>query len=89
MKTPQEELADLENARDAINQALPTQAAEIYTNIIKHNQLLEEVIKDLQDALYRFPVDINLWVALGDAHFRTENLQEALNDYTKAEDLIR
>jgi tetratricopeptide (TPR) repeat protein len=84
-----DEFAGLEDARNAINQGLPTQAAELYTGIIKQNRLLEEVIKDLQDALYRFPVDVDLWVAFGDAHFRMDNLQEALNDYTKAEDLVR
>jgi cytochrome c-type biogenesis protein CcmH/NrfG len=47
------------------------------------------VIKDLQDALYRYPVDVNLWVALGDAYIHTENLKDALNTLSKAEDLVR
>jgi len=44
---------------------------------------------DVQEALYRFPVDVNLWVVLGDAHLRTDDLQDALDAYTKAEDLVR
>ncbi|MFZ0533875.1 MAG: tetratricopeptide repeat protein [Anaerolineales bacterium] len=76
-------------ARNAVDQGLPTQAAEFYTGLIKQNYHLDEIIKDLQDALYRFPVDVDMWVTLGDAYFRTDELQEALNAYTKAEELVR
>ena len=88
VEAPQSELA-LQDARNAISQGLPTQAAEVYSGLIQQNQHLDEVIKDLQDALYRYPVDISLWVSLGDAFFHTNQLQEALNSYTKAEDLVR
>jgi tetratricopeptide (TPR) repeat protein len=81
--------ASFNDARNAVNQGHPSQAAEYYSGLIKQNFHLEEVIKDLQDALYRFPVDIDLWVTLGDAYFRTDDLQEALNAYVKAEDLVR
>ena len=89
-----EELPDanqivLSDARNAINQGLPTQAVEYYAGLIKQNYQLDEIIKDLQDALYRFPVDVDMWVSLGDAHFRSDELQEALNAYTKAEELVR
>ena len=89
VESPEGEFAALENARNAINQGFPAQAAEAYTNLVNRNLHLEEVIKDLQDALYRFPVDVNLWVTLGDAYYRTNELQLALNSYTKAEDLVR
>jgi len=79
----------LTDARNAINQGLPSQALEYYTGLIKQNYQLDEIIKDLQDALYRFPVDADMWVTLGDAYFRSEELQEALNAYSKAEELIR
>ena len=79
----------LTNARNAINQGLPTQATELYTRLIKQNYQLDEIIKDLQDAVYRFPVYVDMWVSLGDAYFRSEELQEALNAYTKAEKLVR
>jgi len=81
--------AALADARDAINQGQPSQAAGLYTRLIKQNYHLDEIIKDLQDALYRFPVDIDMWVTLGDAYHRTNDLQEALNAYTKAEELVR
>jgi len=81
--------AALVDAREAINQGQPSQAAGLYTRLIKQNYHLDEIIKDLQDALYRFPVDIDMWVTLGDAYHRTNDLQEALNAYTKAEELVR
>jgi cytochrome c-type biogenesis protein CcmH/NrfG len=89
VEAPEAELIALENARNAIKQGVPDQAAEVYTGLIKRNHHLEEVIKDVQEALYRFPVDTNLWMILGDAYLRTDELQEALNAYTKAEDLVR
>jgi len=67
----------------------PAQAAELYTGLVRHNLLIKDVINDVQEALYRFPVDVNLWVVLGDAFLRTDDLQEALNAYSKAEDLVR
>jgi cytochrome c-type biogenesis protein CcmH/NrfG len=50
---------------------------------------LNDIILDLEDALYRFPVDINIWQTLGDAYMQNNQLQEALNAYTKAEELLR
>jgi tetratricopeptide (TPR) repeat protein len=89
VETAQVEPFNLEDARDAISQGDTTQAVEVYTSLIKQNKQLEEIIKDLQEALYRFPVDVNLWVTLGDAYLHTNELQEALNTYSKAEDLVR
>ncbi len=79
----------LANAREAITQGQPSEAVAFYSELIKQNYHLNEVIKDLQDALYRFPVDVDMWVTLGDAQNRSNELQEALNAYTKAEELVR
>ena len=68
----EEDKTALAEARNAISQEQSTQAAEFYTGLIKQNYHLDEIIKDLQDALYRFPVDVDLWVTLGDAQFRIE-----------------
>ncbi len=83
------EIETLANARNAITQGQPSQAVAFYSELIKKNYRLNEVIKDLQDALYIFPVDVNMWVTLGDAHNRCADLQMALNAYTKAEELVR
>jgi tetratricopeptide (TPR) repeat protein len=83
------EINTLEDAHVALNQGQPSQAAAVYSRLIKQNYQLDEVIKDVQEALYRFPVDVNLWVTLGDAFLQTDELQDALNAYSKAEDLVR
>ena len=52
-------------------------------------KFLEEIIHDLRDALYRYPVEVTIWQTLGDAYMRENRLQEALDSYTKAEELLR
>lgn len=47
------------------------------------------IIDAIQKALYQYPVNIYLWQSLGDAFSKSGNLQEALDAYTKAEELIR
>ena len=68
------------NIQSAINE---------YGGLIKRGRLLDEVIHDLREALYRFPVDVSIWQALGDAYMRANRLQDALDAYTKAEELLR
>jgi cytochrome c-type biogenesis protein CcmH/NrfG len=43
----------------------------------------------LRNALYRHPVDIRLHISLGDAYAHGNRLQDALDTYTKAEELLR
>ena len=64
-------------------------ALDNYSRLIKKGRFLEEVIFDLRDALYRFPVDVDIWQSLGDAYMRANRLQDALDAYTKAEELLR
>ncbi len=64
-------------------------ALEIYGKLIKKGRLLDEVIFDLREALYRYPVEVIIWQALGDAYLRANRLQDALDAYTKAEELLR
>jgi tetratricopeptide (TPR) repeat protein len=67
---------------------IPT-ALQEYGKLIKKAKLLDEVIFDLREALYRYPVDVLIWQALGDAYMRANRLQDALDAYTKAEELLR
>ncbi len=76
-------------AQDALQQGLLNESMGIYVRLIKKGRLLDEVIHDLHEAVYRFPVDMIIWQTLGDAHMRTNRLQEALDAYTKAEELLR
>jgi cytochrome c-type biogenesis protein CcmH/NrfG len=60
-----------------------------YNTLIKKNKNLDDVIADLQAALFNHPVEITLWQTLGDAYMKADRLQEALDAYTKAEELLR
>lgn len=64
-------------------------ALQGYAQHIHNGEHLDETIQSLRDALYRHPVDINIWQTLGDALARNNQLQEALDAYTKAEELLR
>jgi len=93
---PEEELPEVETEEWLLNKARKdvekgdvAHASELYSQLIAQGVELGQVISDMQDALYRFPLDINLWQTLGDAYLRADRLQEALDAYTKAEELLR
>ena len=79
----------LSQAQDELTRSNIPGAMESYGKLIKKGKLLEEIIFDLREALYRYPVDISILQALGDAYMRANRLQEALDSYTKAEELLR
>jgi tetratricopeptide (TPR) repeat protein len=64
-------------------------AIELYSRMIRKGRNVEETIRDLRDAVYRFPVEVTVWQTLGDAYMRANRLQEALDAYNKAEELLR
>ena len=78
-----------EQARTAMTGNNLRGALDEYAKLIKRGRMLEEVIGDLRDATYSHPVDVVVWQTLGDAYMRAGRLQEALNSYTKAEELLR
>jgi hypothetical protein len=65
------------------------EAMKEYGKLIKKGHLLDEVIHDLREAIYRYPVDAIVWQTLGDAYMRANRLQDALDAFTKAEELLR
>ncbi|HZD56158.1 MAG TPA: helix-hairpin-helix domain-containing protein, partial [Anaerolineales bacterium] len=79
----------LNEAREAFAQGDLGTAIERYTHLIQGQQLLDEIVEDLLKAVDRHPVEIGLYQALGDAYMRKDQLQEALDAYTKAEELLR
>jgi len=81
--------AILHEAQEALWAGDLESALSLYDQLIRSDILLEEVIHDLRDATYRYPVDISIWQTLGDAFAKNNMLQEALDAYSKAEDLIR
>lgn len=86
---PAAEITTLQEAQDALNRGRVDAALVVYNRFIQQGEYLEETIHDLRDALYRYPIDINIWQAIGDAYARNNQLQEALDAYTKAEELLR
>ncbi|HSG44075.1 MAG TPA: tetratricopeptide repeat protein [Anaerolineales bacterium] len=79
----------LGSARAELSRSNIPGALETYGKLIKKGRFLEEVIFDLRDALYRYPVEVSIWQSLGDAYMRANQLQDALDAYTKAEELLR
>ncbi len=79
----------LSSAQDVLDQNSLDDAMKKYTKLIKKGRLLDEVIHDLREAIYRYPVDVIVWQTLGDAYMRANRLQDALDAYTKAEELLR
>ncbi len=80
---------NLASARDAMSHGKIPDALQAYGNLIRKGKLLEEITFDLKEALYRFPVEVSIWQTLGDAYMRANRLQDALDAYTKAEELLR
>jgi tetratricopeptide (TPR) repeat protein len=79
----------LGSARNELSRSNIPGALESYAKLIKKGRFLDEVIYDLREALYRYPVEVNIWQSLGDAYMRANRLQDALDAYTKAEELLR
>ena len=79
----------LQNARHQMAHGGMDVAISGYVKLIKRAKFLEEVIYDLKEATYTHPVDVIVWQTLGDAHMRANQLQDALDAYTKAEELLR
>jgi tetratricopeptide (TPR) repeat protein len=76
--------AQIELTRGNISGAL-----DGYEKLIRKGRMLDEIIFDLREALYRYPVDVSILQTLGDAYMRANRLQDALDSYTKAEELLR
>ena len=79
----------LGSARSELSRSNIPGALQSYEKLIKKARFLEDVIFDLREALYRYPVEVSIWQALGDAYMRANRLQDALDAYTKAEELLR
>ncbi len=81
--------AILIQARNALIQENVAETVTRYSYLIKRERMLDTVIRDLYEALYHFPMDVSIWQTLGDAYVRNNQLQEALDAYIKAEELLR
>ena len=79
---------ELVTAREAILTGDLSSALEQYTGLIQQKRYLIDIVRDLQDAVAVNPRDSELWQILGDAYMREDQIQAALEAYTKAEQLL-
>ncbi|RME08457.1 MAG: helix-hairpin-helix domain-containing protein, partial [Anaerolineae bacterium] len=63
-------------------------ALNIYAWLIKKGKRLEEVATDLEYAAGQYPDNPDVLQTLGDAYTRLDRLQEALDTYTRVEQLL-
>ncbi len=75
--------------KTALSEGNITEALDHYNQLIRRRKKLDLVIENLKEAVYRFPVDTDVLESLGDAYARSSRLQDALDSYTKAEELLR
>ncbi len=78
----------LDYANSSISEGNLEDAIKAFNNLIKKGNNLEETIQSLRSAVYRYPSEVIVWQALGDGYAKSNRLQEALDAYTKAEELI-
>ncbi len=89
VQSAEKDIALYENSKLELQRGNLIEAAQGYKKLIKKGKMLEEVIFDLREAQYSYPVDVVIWQTLGDAYMRANRLQDALDAYTKAEELLR
>ena len=85
----EKDMQALQKAREMMSHSRFSDSMNEYSRMIRKGKMLEDVIYDLQEAVYRHPVDVITWQTLGDAYFKANQLQEALDAYGKAEGLLR
>lgn len=88
LQAEQEAPGRLEQARQSLNYGKLDDAADHYGYLLRRRLLIQDVIADLDAAVHRHPQDATLWQTLGDAYMRNNQLREALDCYTRAEDLL-
>jgi len=84
-----ERTGDVAEAHSLLMSGKMNEALSQYETMIKARKHLPEIIHDLQEAQYRYPAEVMIWQLLGDAFMRNDQITEALQAYTKAEELIR
>ena len=79
---------EIQDARKAFTSGDIDHAMSQYDKLIKSRQLLTIVISDLQEAVDSSPEKASIWHQLGDAYLRDNQISEAMDAYSKAEELI-
>lgn len=85
---PEIEIPELKQAWNLLLEGNAEGAIEIYNDLIRKQEYLDDVIRDLQEAVSMYLSNASLYQTLGDAYVRANRLQDALTAYTRAEDLL-
>ncbi len=80
---------DLLAARQAFLNGDAEGALEQYGKLIRQRRFLPDIVNDLEKAAEANPRLAEIWQVLGDAYLRDDQLQPALEAYTKVEELLR
>jgi len=78
----------LSKARAFLTESDIDQAIAEYNILIKKKKSLSEVISDLAKAAADHPINVMIVKTLGDAYMKDNNLEKALEAYSKAEELL-
>jgi tetratricopeptide (TPR) repeat protein len=78
-----------ETAKEAAEKGELADALVGFNKLVKKGKLVNEVIEEVSETLRRHPVNVEFWQLLGDSYMRIDDLQQALDAYTKAEELLR
>jgi len=65
------------------------EAVSEYEQRLNEGKNIESLIEEVKAKIYEQPDDFVLWQVLGDAYFKVNQIQNALDAYQKAEELIR
>jgi competence ComEA-like helix-hairpin-helix protein len=79
---------ELIQARSALVSGKLDDSLKIYENYIKEERHLPAIIQDLRQAIVSHPREVAIYQSLGDAYVRNNQLQEALEVYMQAEEIL-
>jgi competence ComEA-like helix-hairpin-helix protein len=80
--------AALANARELMAEDQISEACNAYSSLIKKRVSLDEIIADLMQSAQDHPMNVEIVKTLGDAYMRSDDLDRALEAYSKAEELL-
>jgi tetratricopeptide (TPR) repeat protein len=80
---------DLLKARESISRGDLISGLRKYIKLVNSNKSLDQVSSDLKDIVKKNPKNYLAWQTYGDARLRSNKIQEALDAYAKAADLLK
>lgn len=80
---------ELIKARESISRGDLISGLRKYIKLVNSNKSLDQVSSDLKDIVKKNPKNYLAWQTYGDARLRSNKIQEALDAYAKAADLLK